>query len=212
MSTTHQNDNTSRASTKAPTTISDGQTSQRASQDETNTNAPSTRAEGGTAQQSSGWMSRLADAVDDMRNNGTFLGENPRPEGTTKLEVFIEEQGYPSRIEIGDPEDPISTHFLMSKDGKEIGTARITPQGKLGRVAILKSYRGQGLAKPLLNAVHEWVRSKGGKIVYCDSQAADPETGGVDARGVYLKLGYRPVGDLYIKENTLHQRMQLDLE
>ncbi|EIW73077.1 hypothetical protein TREMEDRAFT_59238 [Tremella mesenterica DSM 1558] len=118
-----------------------------------------------------------------------------------RYKVFIEEQGYPACIEIGDPEDPISTHFLMSKDGKEIGTARITPQGKLGRVAILKSYRGQGLAKPLLNAVHEWVRSKGGKIVYCDSQAADPATGGVDARGVYLKLGYRPVGDLYIKEN-----------
>ncbi|WWD22614.1 hypothetical protein CI109_107107 [Kwoniella shandongensis] len=124
-----------------------------------------------------------------------------------RKEVFIDEQGYDIRIETND-DDARCTHFLLVfESGDAAGTARVfKTDGQLGRVAIRKDYRGMGLGRPLIEAVHAHVKSTGGKEVWCQSQA-DTKPGGVDATGFYRRLGYVNKGDLYIKEGTIHQDM-----
>ncbi|WWC90298.1 uncharacterized protein L201_005231 [Kwoniella dendrophila CBS 6074] len=125
-----------------------------------------------------------------------------------RKEVFVDEQGYDISIETNN-DDNRSTHFLLLLNEQiPIGTLRfINENNQLGRFAILKEYRGLGLGKPLLIAVHDYVKAKGGKEVWCQSQAGDPTQGGVDATGFYKRLGYIDKGDRYIKEGTEHQDM-----
>ncbi|WVQ94396.1 hypothetical protein IAU59_001475 [Kwoniella sp. CBS 9459] len=125
-----------------------------------------------------------------------------------RKEVFIDEQGYDIRIETND-DDPQSTHFLLQlQTGEPVGTVRvINTNNQLGRFALLKPYRGRGLAGPLIRAVHDYVKSTGGTEVWCQSQAGDPAQGGVDATGFYRRFGYVERGERYIKEGTVHQDM-----
>nr|XP_019005920.1 uncharacterized protein I203_01238 [Kwoniella mangroviensis CBS 8507]OCF69381.1 hypothetical protein I203_01238 [Kwoniella mangroviensis CBS 8507] len=142
-----------------------------------------------------------------------------------RKDVFIDEQGYDIRVETND-DDHRSAHFLLVllKTDEAVGTIRLINENnqegeahsymaaaalnpQLGRFAILKQYRGQGLGVPLIQALHDHVREKGGKEVWCQSQAADPTQGGVDATGFYKRLGYVNKGEKYIKEGTVHQDM-----
>ncbi|WWC57499.1 uncharacterized protein I303_100031 [Kwoniella dejecticola CBS 10117] len=141
-----------------------------------------------------------------------------------RKQVFVDEQGYDISIETNE-DDARSTHFLMlryhenvededeqDEQGEPIGTLRlINDNNQLGRFALIKPYRGKGLGKPLIEFVHEYVSKKGGKEVWCQSQAADPASGGVDATGFYKKLGYVNRGELYMKEGTRHQDMVFTL-
>ncbi|WRT63123.1 uncharacterized protein IL334_000026 [Kwoniella shivajii] len=129
-----------------------------------------------------------------------------------RKEVFIYEQGYDIRIETNE-DDAESTHFLLLLgDNQAIGTVRvINSNGQLGRFAILKPYRGLGLGRPMIQAVHDYVQSEGGKEVWCQSQAGDPTNGGVDATGFYRRLGYVNRGGRYMKEGTEHQDMVISL-
>ncbi|KAK8844835.1 hypothetical protein IAR55_006685 [Kwoniella newhampshirensis] len=128
-----------------------------------------------------------------------------------RKEVFIDEQGYDIRIETND-DDAQCTHFLLILDsGEPVGTVRVlNSNGQLGRFAILVPYRGMGLGRPLIEAVHDHVRSVGGKEVWCQSQAST-EDGGVDATGFYRRCGYVNQGEAFMKEGTLHQNMVFTL-
>ncbi|WVR03031.1 hypothetical protein IAU60_000020 [Kwoniella sp. DSM 27419] len=126
--------------------------------------------------------------------------------------VFVDEQGYDLAVEIKaatKADDAASTHFLLKLGSSEpIGTIRVIDStGQLGRFAILKPHRGLGLGRPLVEAVHEHVRSSSGQQVWCQSQAGDSSAGEVDATGFYRRLGYVERGEKYLKEGTLHQDM-----
>ncbi|WVW81172.1 hypothetical protein I302_103163 [Kwoniella bestiolae CBS 10118] len=131
-----------------------------------------------------------------------------------RKEVFIDEQGYDIKVETND-DDHRSTHFLLvlSDNEEPVGTIRlINENNQLGRFAILKQYRGMGLGIPLIQALHDYVRGKGGKEVWCQSQAGDPTKGGADATGFYKRLGYVDRGERYMKEGTVHQDMVYTLQ
>ncbi|NCB00533.1 MAG: GNAT family N-acetyltransferase [Spirochaetia bacterium] len=70
-----------------------------------------------------------------------------------RREVFIEEQSVPFEIE-QDGLDTMSSHLLIEKEGVPIATMRMrrTDEGiKLERIAVLKSFRGLGVGKILVN-------------------------------------------------------------
>ncbi|KAK1921141.1 GCN5-like N-acetyltransferase [Papiliotrema laurentii] len=130
---------------------------------------------------------------------------------TIRRKVFIDEQGYPPEVEVNEPQDPQCTHFLLLVDGRPAGTVRLNEKTyELSRFAILPEYRGQSLARPLVDAVHDRARSIGAKQVKAEVQA-DEREGKVDARGLYRKLGYVTRGKPYDRVGVLHQDMIFDL-
>ncbi|WP_144395556.1 GNAT family N-acetyltransferase [Pleionea sediminis] len=67
--------------------------------------------------------------------------------------VFVLEQRVSTQIEI-DGRDPVCYHVLVkTKQGEPIGTGRLSPEGKIGRVSVLMPYRGLGLGSKILQAL-----------------------------------------------------------
>ncbi len=67
-----------------------------------------------------------------------------------RTEVFINEQQVPEAME-WDEFDAISTHVLARNfDGLPVGTARLLPDGHIGRMAVLKEWRGNGYGSAML--------------------------------------------------------------
>ena len=55
--------------------------------------------------------------------------------------VFIAEQSVPPELE-WDADDADAMHFLAFEGDFPIGTARLLPSGEIGRVSVLKDWRG----------------------------------------------------------------------
>lgn len=77
-----------------------------------------------------------------------------------RREVFVEEQGVPVQLEL-DKWDSRCEHALAFVDGKIIGTGRLLPDGHIGRIAVLKDYRGKGAARLILQTLLEHARQRG---------------------------------------------------
>ena len=70
-------------------------------------------------------------------------------------EVFVGEQGVPITLE-HDALDPLCTHVLARLlDGSPVGTARLTPERHIGRMAVRAAWRGRGIGDGLLRALLE---------------------------------------------------------
>lgn len=66
--------------------------------------------------------------------------------------VFIAEQSVPPELE-WDAEDAAAVHFLALDGDYAIGTARLLADGHIGRVSVLRDWRGLGVGDALLEAV-----------------------------------------------------------
>ena len=117
-----------------------------------------------------------------------------------RTRVFIEEQLTPEKIEF-DNFDHEAVHFLLFSNGKAVATARYigTSQGyKLERFAVLKSERGNGYGKKIVNTLLDQVKSKG-KRIYIHAQEY--------AVKFYQKCGFIIDSDVFIEANIRHFRM-----
>lgn len=116
--------------------------------------------------------------------------------------VFIEEQGFESDY---DPNDDIAAHIVISDGRKAIATCRVFESGEdgiyiLGRLAVLKQYRGKGVGTKALVAAEEYVKSIGGKALKLHSQCAATE--------FYKKAGYTEYGEIECEQGCPHIWMQ----
>lgn len=117
--------------------------------------------------------------------------------------VFVQEQRVPVEIE-RDALDAVCTHVLATDvDGRPLGTGRLAPDGKIGRMAVLASHRGQGIGVALLRALIARARELGLREVHLHAQ--------VDAEGFYAAEGFLPVGDRFEEAGIVHQAMQRSL-
>src|SRR5580765_1948505 len=88
----------------------------------------------------SGWTLERARWADDQ----------PRIERVRRA-VFIEEQGIPEADE-WDDSDPLCWHVLAVATNRDVvGTGRLDPAGKIGRVAVLPQYRGTGVGAAIVS-------------------------------------------------------------
>lgn len=72
---------------------------------------------------------------------------------TIRDRVFIEEQGVPRHVEC-DEHNEQSRHALAFADsGRAVGTGRLLPDGHVGRMAVLKRWRGCGAGSAILQAL-----------------------------------------------------------
>ncbi|MDR3410551.1 MAG: GNAT family N-acetyltransferase [Formivibrio sp.] len=117
--------------------------------------------------------------------------------------VFVEEQGVPAEIEL-DSADAGATHFLIwDWQGRPAACARLLPEGKVGRMAVLPAWRGQGLGERLLQAAMQEARQRGWFELRAAAQAS--------VTGFYTQAGFEPVGDPFEAAGIAHQMMRVYL-
>jgi predicted GNAT family N-acyltransferase len=118
-------------------------------------------------------------------------------------QVFIVEQGVPRELE-WDDWDARSDHVVaFASERKAIGTARLLPDGHIGRMAVLKDWRGQGVGSALFEALLELARAKGMVVVALNAQT--------HAAGFYRRFGFRQEGEEFVEAGIPHVAMRLTL-
>lgn len=96
--------------------------------------------------------------------------------------VFVLEQRVPLEMEV-DEDDPRSVHVLArSLDGAPIGTGRLTGDARIGRLAVLPGWRGDGVGSTLLQALLDAARAQHQDSVTLHAQRA--------ALPFYLRHGF----------------------
>jgi predicted GNAT family N-acyltransferase len=122
---------------------------------------------------------------------------------TVREPVFVVEQQVPLDME-WDELDPQCRHVIArDEQHRPIGTGRLTPEHKIGRMAVLKEWRGRGVGEALLRALVEQARELGLPEVSLHAQ--------VDAIGFYEKFGFEAYGERFEEAGIQHQSMRLAL-
>lgn len=117
--------------------------------------------------------------------------------------VFVEEQGVPEELE-QDEFDAVCWHVLARDSaGQPIATGRLRQDGRLGRLAVLKPWRGRGVGKALVMWLLALARQKGLDTVHLHAQT--------QASDFYEWLGFRVVGEPFIEAGIPHCKMLLQL-
>lgn len=114
--------------------------------------------------------------------------------------VFVQEQGIAAELE-RDALDPVSAHVLAVDDGGQpVGTGRLAPDGRIGRMAVLASHRSQGIGEALLEALVQAGRQLGLAELHLHAQ--------LPARDFYARLGFLPEGEVFEEAGIGHQQMR----
>lgn len=113
--------------------------------------------------------------------------------------VFVQEQQVPPELEC-DALDPDCLHVLArDESGQAIGTGRLTPDRRIGRMAVLPQWRGRGVGAALLQALLAAARARGWDEVSLHAQ--------VSAIAFYLHHDFQPRGERFMEAGIEHQTM-----
>jgi len=118
-----------------------------------------------------------------------------------RTEVFVIEQQVPAEIEV-DEYDPVSDHVLaIDAAGNPIGTARLLPIGKIGRVAVLKDWRQRGVGSLLMKTLITRAQTRSDQEIQLHAQCWTIQ--------FYETLGFRPEGEEFMEAGIPHRKMRL---
>jgi predicted GNAT family N-acyltransferase len=123
--------------------------------------------------------------------------------GPIRFAIFVEEQNVPPGIELDDLDAKCTHAVAFGPDGKAIGTGRLLPDGHIGRMAVVKEWRRQGVGAALLEALVEEARRRGHKEVALSAQ--------LQAAEFYRSHGFEAEGKVYQEAGILHQLMRRKL-
>lgn len=117
--------------------------------------------------------------------------------------VFVVEQQVPVEEE-WDALDPASVHVIARDDhGRPIGTGRLTPERRIGRMAVLREWRGRGVGDAMLRTLLEQARARHWPGVSLNAQLA--------AIPFYQRAGFDIEGEEFIEAGIRHRAMRLAL-
>ena len=121
--------------------------------------------------------------------------------------VFVEEQHVTPEFEWDDI-DASALHLLamlkhINLEPQPIACLRIIDYHKIGRMAVLKQYRGNGLGAALLLAAVAICKQHGSKLMELSAQT--------HAIGFYEKSGFKVTNAIYQDLHIPHVDMQLEL-
>jgi predicted GNAT family N-acyltransferase len=120
-----------------------------------------------------------------------------------RFAIFVGEQNVPPGIEL-DAMDEKSLHAVaFDAAGKAIGTGRLLPDGRIGRMAVVKEWRRRGVGADLLDALVEEARRRGLREVKLSAQ--------LQAAEFYRAHGFVAEGKVYEEAGILHQAMRRSL-
>ncbi|MEJ3659902.1 GNAT family N-acetyltransferase [Pseudomonas fragi] len=112
--------------------------------------------------------------------------------------VFIAEQSVPPELE-WDADDADAVHFLAYEGDFPIGTARLLPDGNIGRVSVLKDWRGLKVGDALMQATLLEAEKRGLKQQMLSAQ--------VHATPFYERLGFKIVSEEFLEAGIPHVDM-----
>jgi predicted GNAT family N-acyltransferase len=114
-----------------------------------------------------------------------------------RREVFVDEQGFTDDF---DKADARAIHATLYLDGIAVACGRIFEQKPghfhLGRIAVRKSYRKQGLGSRIVAALEEAASEKGAHSFVLEAQS--------HAAAFYETLGYERIGNEYPVQGSPH--------
>ncbi|MEM1485395.1 GNAT family N-acetyltransferase [Oscillospiraceae bacterium PP1C4] len=119
--------------------------------------------------------------------------------------VFTKEQGF------ADPDsdefDPVATHVVLCDGDKPIATGRTycshEDTFKLGRIAVIKEYRGQELGRAIISELERLSIAQGAKQLTLGAQ--------LYAVPFYQKCGFISTGERYMDEFCEHETLLKNL-
>ncbi len=113
--------------------------------------------------------------------------------------VFSDEQGISETLDF-DGRDHECVHVLAQiGEGEAIGTARMLPDGHVGRIAVHKKWRGRGVGMRLVEFLTDVARERGFAEIHLHSQ--------VQAAGFYARLGFEERGETFMEAGIEHMLM-----
>jgi len=114
-------------------------------------------------------------------------------------EVFVVEQHVPAAIE-WDGIDAVCRHAVADDlAGNAIGCGRLLPDGHIGRMAVRREWRNQGVGAALLERLILLARELGHARVVLNAQT--------HALPFYARFGFAPCGPAYEEAGIAHQTM-----
>lgn len=115
--------------------------------------------------------------------------------------MFIQEQKVPIALEWDGLDDAAQHLLVLANDGAAIGCARLLGDGSIGRMAVLKPWRGMGVGKALLGKALDIYKHQGVHKITLSAQ--------MHAITFYEKAGFAVCSTPYLDANILHVDMQL---
>jgi predicted GNAT family N-acyltransferase len=91
----------------------------------------------------------------------------------------------------------------LDHGGNPIGTARLLPDGRIGRMAVLKEWRGKRVGAALLAAMLERARERAMPRARLHAQ--------IQAAGFYRRFGFSERGEEFLEAGIPHVEMTLEL-
>ena len=121
-----------------------------------------------------------------------------------RQQVFVVEQAVPQARD-RDGLDAACWHVLArDEDGQPIGCARMSPERKIGRMAVLDEWRGNGVGAAMLRELVARARAAGWSDVGLAAQ--------VSAIGFYEREGFVAYGEVFEDAGLAHRSMTLALD
>ena len=136
--------------------------------------------------------------LDDIQFISTNWQQHQQEIKQIRTSVFIEEQNVPANLE-WDEFDTQSVHFLAFYNNKAIATARLKPDGQIGRMAVLQDYRYKGIGKKLLTTVISQAENFGFSMLYLHAQKT--------AINFYTPFNFINNGEEFTDAGIRHQAM-----
>lgn len=114
--------------------------------------------------------------------------------------VFVVEQNVPEEEEFDELDSQCFHVIARDLDNQPIGTGRLTPEHKIGRMAVLKHWRGRGVGDALMVALMDQARLRGWSSLSLNAQ--------VHAMPFYARHGFEPYGERFMEAGIEHQAMR----
>ena len=117
-----------------------------------------------------------------------------------RTQVFVDEQHVPMELELDGLDEGARHAVAVDDNGEVVGTARILPTGKIGRMAVRRDRRSMGVGAALVEALVGEARRTGIRELVLDAQC--------HAIGFYERFGFVAEGSTFFDAGIQHRRMR----
>lgn len=120
--------------------------------------------------------------------------------GPIRFAIFVGEQNVPPGIELDELDASCLHAIAHDPEGRAIGTGRLLPDGHIGRMAVVRDWRRQGVGAEILEALVAEAARRGHAEVVLSAQ--------LQAAEFYRSHGFVAEGKVYQEAGILHQAMR----